>query len=226
MICVSLVGTFHDEKGLATVSELHKILTHLRPQVIFLEVPPTALEGYLNAHGHRTLESKAVELYQEQNTVELIPVDLPTPDLNFFENGKYLHNRIEQASPDFCRLSDWNSNYVRQYGFAYLNSKYCTKMWSDLDQEMAATVARLDEPRLFELHETWTQMIDRRDVEMLKNILKYARSTNFERGAFLVGASHRRSIIKKSRGGNVASLTNIQWNYLDAIEQEDSPSSA
>lgn len=206
--------------GSATVSELHRILNHLQPQVVFLEVPTSGYAG----DGMR-LEDRAIELYRLKNSVELVPVDLPTPNAEFFRNDEHLHNRVEQSSREFCRLCDWSSAYIRRYGFAYLNSKHSAKLWSDLDQEMIATVAKLADPRLGELLDLRTQIMERRDVEMLTNILKYARETTLERGVFLVGASHRKSIIEKSQKDGILN-PHVQWDYFETLEQEDSETSS
>jgi hypothetical protein len=76
---VSLVGTVHQEKGLASASALLAILEQIRPEVLFLEAPSDASGDYLDATG-KELESAAVSRYREISRVDLVPVDLPIPD--------------------------------------------------------------------------------------------------------------------------------------------------
>ena len=45
---VSLVGTVHKEKGLASASALLAILERIRPEVFFLEASSEASGDYLN----------------------------------------------------------------------------------------------------------------------------------------------------------------------------------
>ena len=55
---ISLVGTVHDETGLANVPELMGILERIRPEVIFLEIPSETFDDFVD--GRRwNLESSA-----------------------------------------------------------------------------------------------------------------------------------------------------------------------
>jgi len=74
---VSLVGTVHEEAGLASISGLLGILERITPEVIFLEIPSGAFDDYSKG-SRRNLESTAVSRYHEMRHVDLVPVDLPT----------------------------------------------------------------------------------------------------------------------------------------------------
>src|SRR5688572_17271612 len=82
---VSLVCTVHRETGLANVSELHSLLERIRPEVIFLELPPADFDDYI-VGTRRTLESTSASRYRAIHPVELVPVDLPTPGDEFIRN--------------------------------------------------------------------------------------------------------------------------------------------
>ncbi len=120
---VSLVGTVHKEKGLASASALLAILERISPEVLFLEASSEASGDYLNDTG-KELESATVSRYREIRHVDLVPVDLPIPDAELFQflgdNG-YLFKTIERRSPEYCRFVDEYSQEVRERGFAYLN---------------------------------------------------------------------------------------------------------
>jgi len=87
---VSLVGTVHEEAGLASISGLLGILERITPEVIFLEIPSGAFDDYSKG-SRRNLESTAVSRYREMRHVDLVPVDLPTPDAEFFKNNEDLY---------------------------------------------------------------------------------------------------------------------------------------
>lgn len=144
---VSVVGTVHEEKGRANSSGLLAILERIKPEVIFLEIPSAAFDDYFNGN-RRNLESTAVSRYRENHRVDLIPVDLPTPEQDFFTNNRDLHERIERTSPEYCRLVDWHSQYVSRHGFAYLNSEHCSALFSQLHDAMLAAVDELADRRL------------------------------------------------------------------------------
>lgn len=210
-----VVGSVHEAKGLANVTELVRILERLRPEVIFQEIPTALNEKQMLEGIQETLESKSVGLHCQYNRVELVPVDLPTPELSLFRNNELLHKRVEKVSREYCRLMDWDSEYVRAYGFPYLNSVHCDRIWDDLDREIEATVLQFNEPKLVEMLRSWNQMIERRDIEMLSNIRKYCTEHHFERYLFLVGASHRRSIRRKVESWSIAGSQRIMWNFLE-----------
>lgn len=217
MTSIWVVGSVHEEKGLASVAEGYRILEQLRPEVIFLEVPTSLNEEQVLSGLRETLESKTVGLYSKIHPVELVPVDLPTPEMYFFTNNGRLLSRIERASREYCRLIDLHGDNVRRYGFAYLNSGHCDEIFRQLYREMEATVRRLDEHGLTDLLKTWDQMIERRDIEMLKNIRARCEAKQFERGVFLVGAAHRRSLMAKLESEGEATFPEVEWKFLDGM---------
>jgi hypothetical protein len=207
---ISVVGTVHDEKGRANTSGLVGILDRINPEVIFLEIPSAALDDHFN--GNRgNLESTAVTRYRENHPVELIPVDLPTPDADFFAKQQDLHRRIERTSPDYRRLVDLHSQNVSAYGFAYLNSKDCSDFFSQLHEAMLVAIEKdVDRRLLAEVYDLWIRTNELRDKGMMKNIENHCRQVSFSSAAFLVGAAHRQSIINLS----------IQWDFAGFLETE------
>jgi hypothetical protein len=214
MNCISLVCTVHEEVGLANVSELHAILMRICPKVIFLEVPSAAFSDFYETREQRNLESIAVRIYLESHLVELVPVDLPTPKREFFEDHEQMHMRIRAASHEYRQLLNLNSEYIRRYGFAYLNSEYSSKAQSDIDAEILSTIRELDDSKLLEINGLWMETNRLREIEWMENILRYCRLNTFGTGVFLVGAAHRRSMIEKSREQQFIDSVRLQWNFI------------
>src|SRR6266699_4307817 len=206
---LSVVGTVHEEKGRANTSGLVGILERIKPEVIFLEIPSAAFNDHFN--GNRgNLESTAVSRYRENHRVDLIPVDLPTPDEDFFAKHRDLNRRIERTSPDYRRLVDWHSQNVSAHGFAYLNSKDCSDLFSQLHEAMLAAIEKDVAHRLLaEVYDLWIRTNELRDKGMMKNIENHCRQASFSSAAFLVGAAHRQSIINLS----------IQWDFDGFLEE-------
>lgn len=228
MKCISLICTVHEETGHASVSRLHSILEQLDPQVIFLEVPEGAMDDFYRTGHQENLESTAIGAFRKRNHVELIPVDIPTPHESFFRDYHYMVTRIEGISLECRRLRLWDINYVRDHGFAYLNSEYSEKIWSETYDEMQAVIRKLNEPRLTNIFDQWIEANDFREDEMLSNIMQYCSSNSFDRGAFLIGAAHRKSVIHKIRKAFDEYSSNMQWdcdgrtNNLFGIKQNNS----
>ena len=216
---LSVVGTVHEEKGRANISGLLAILERITPEVIFLECPPAAFDNYLNGT-HAKLEPTAVNRYREIHPVDLIPVDLPTPDEDFFAKHRDLNRRIERTSPDYRRLVDWHSQNVTAHGFAYLNSKDCSDLFSQLHEAMLAAIEKdVDHRLLAEVYDLWIRTNELRDKGMMKNIENHCRQASFSSAAFLVGAAHRQSIINLSRRAPGAASSTIQWDFAGFLEE-------
>ena len=217
---LSVVGIVHEEKGRANTSGLVGILERIRPEVIFLEIPSAAFDDHFN--GNRgNLESTAVSRYRENHRVDLIPVDLPTPDEDFFAKHRDLNRRIERTSPDYRRLVDWYSQNVSAHGFAYLNSKDCSDLFSHLHEAILDAIEKdVDHSRLAEVYDRWIRTEELRDREMVRNIENHCRQASFSSAAFLVGAAHRQSIINLSRRTPGAASSTIQWDFAGFLETE------
>jgi hypothetical protein len=211
MSCVTVVGTIHDELGAANAFELYAILTRIRPTVIFLEVPPEAFDDFYGSCSRQNLESLAVRRYRDEFQVELVPVDLPTPRREFFEDHQQLCMRMRELSVEYRLLAQQDRSRIIEYGFAYLNSEYCTKHWTDMYKEVQSKLDDLGDARLVEIHKAWESTIEHREREMIKNISHYSSQKPFEKGAFLIGAAHRRHIIDLARNHTAANHNGIEW---------------
>ncbi len=212
---ITLVCTVHEEKGRCNVSGLYEILERVQPEVIFLEIPRSFFDQYFKEKSRSNLETTAVNRYLESHKTELVPVDIYEVSDDFFEKNRRLHQEIESSSSEYRRLVDWHSQYVKEYGYAYLNSEHCTKLWSDIYKCMEEAIDRIDKDELFKTYELWKQVIEHRDNEMMENIFKYSKAHEFRSAAFLVGASHRQSIIEKTKSPSELESIRPKWNYSD-----------
>ena len=214
MKVVSFICTFHDERGRTNVSELHAILERIHPEVIFLEAPFTLRRDQFEIGKLNNLESGAVSRYLDGHSVELVPVDLPTPRESFFRQSQELFNDVERARYEYCRLIDENKVRMIYEGFFYLNSESHSKHQSNLHEEILRTIESRDCKWMAEAYKEWRHVIELRDMEMLSNIAGYCRENAFGRAAFLVGAAHRESIVNRSRSLALSGAEGVQWDYV------------
>ena len=211
MSCVSLVCTVHGEKGLANISELRAILERIRPEVIFLELPPDSFTN-ISLLAVEAISSRSASKYCEGRQGKLVLVDRPPPDEAFFRDHQYLSKTIEDRSSEYCRLIDLNSSQVAKHGFAYLNSELCSKLWSDVDKEMLVTIGKIGEPKLVEIYESWIRTNNLREKKWVENIEQYSGRIRSRRVSFSLGqhiANPHRQSIKHS----AADATRIQWDF-------------
>jgi hypothetical protein len=211
MSCVSLIFTVHEALGLANARELQAILHQVRPAVIFLEVPAAAFDDFYLSRTRRNLESEAVNLFLESHpATKLVPVDLPTPAREFFEDHAQLCLRVRETSPEYRQLARVDRDRQTLYGFAYLNSDYCDQHWTEMRREVLGALERMGDTRLTGIQAAWDRTNELRELEMLANVRQYWLQNPFERAALLVGAAHRRSLTEK-----LQAQSEINWSLLE-----------
>ena len=210
---VLVICSVHRDTGLANASELLGLLERVRPDVIFLELSSSGFEGFFDG-SRACLEATASSLYRDRHPVELVPVDLAPPGVEFARSADYLFDRIEAANPQYCRLRYLHHQLIGTRGFAYLNSVESKTRWSAIEQEMRATVEELGERRLNEAYASWTRAQELREAAMMKGVEDYARERPFGTGVFLVGLAHGHSILDKSRSDLGDDSTRVQWDIL------------
>lgn len=211
MTRVLLIGTVHKEEGLATTSALLAILECVRPEVIFLEIPPTSFPAY-DEGSYSNLESLAARRYRETTGTLLVPVDIPTPDDSFFIDWQYMDRRITTTSPSYCKLIDQNKIDIAKYGFSYLNSERCRHVWSAIYEAMEIAIHRLShDTRLPVIYETWRRTNGLRDEAMLRGIDAHFSLKPFTTGILLVGVAHAFSILNRSCEVRLADAPRIEY---------------
>lgn len=213
MQTIWVVFTIHEEMGFASAPSLFNFLDWYQPDVIFLELPPSAFNAFYGLCNPRSnLESRAVIPYRQQRpTVKLVPVDLVVPE-NFERESKAFIERLAAESPDLCQLLDEKNSDERELGFPYLNSAESSQRWARIYAVMEATIYQLQDPELTEHFESWNRTHEHRDQVMLDNIRQYCREHTFDKAVFLVGAAHSRSIIEKVKPPDGGDPDGIQWH--------------
>jgi hypothetical protein len=211
---ITVVGTVHEENGLANVMELLEVLRRLQPDVIFAEIPAAHVDGYLDGPDGN-LESTAVRGYRENRQVTVVPVDLEKPEDEFFSRAKMLFDAVERTSLTYRRMVDRNTRDTRVGGFPYLNSSRCIQAWADIYGEVLATVDWIGDPRLREIYDLWAHTNELREQVMVRNATNYCARHEVARGLFLIGAAHSKSILDKAESGLRAGVRRIQWGVLD-----------
>lgn len=215
---VFIVFIEHAENGLSSSSALLAILERVNPEVIFLELPGSALDDYLS--GTRSnLESVAVNRYREHHQVEVIPVDLPSAETAIPANLPVLFDKVASTGPDYDHLARFHRRHTNAHGLMYLNSEACDAYFSKQREVILAGIAQLADPGLAEAYELWMKLHDRREIAMMENVEKHCRHLSFSTYVFLVGAAHRKSIIRLSRKEPRHGASTIQWAFLGATEE-------
>ncbi|OWT65550.1 hypothetical protein [Candidimonas nitroreducens] len=214
---ISLIGTVHAESGRANLAELRTILERLRPDVIFAEIPTANLADYLDG-SHGNLESAAVALYRKRCPVDVVPVDLEKPSDEFFRKSEEMFKKVERTSSVYRRLVDQNSLDTRDHGFPYLNSDRCAQAWAAIYDEVRATVEWIGDAGLRQIYALWCETNDHRETGILENINGYCIRCALSRGVLLVGAGHRKAIVKKRQEQRGVGAPGVSWNLESSLD--------
>lgn len=215
---VVVIFTEHEERGALTAAALLDILERLGPEVIFLECPPEALSSYLQGK-HASLEPSAVNQYCIGKRVDLVPVDDPTPDPEFFTNLRALLGDNAITGPEYDYIASQHRQYVNHYGLAYLNSDYCTDLHSRQQALMRNALAKVANSERTEAFQGWVSTIGQRDANMIARIEDYCRRSAFDIAVLLVGAGHRRSISERTFGVTTEAASIVAWQALTIPSQ-------
>jgi hypothetical protein len=214
MYNITLLCTAHGEKGNCNIQELYNIINKIDPEVIFEEIPPSEFDSFYRERTRNNLESDTIIKYLENHKCEHIPVDLDyTPPKSFFDTYGNMHRRIEERSYNYKKIIDTHSFYREIYGFKYLNSIECMTLDIELNKEMETVLRIINDEKLYEIHKSWNEIMDKRENEMLKNIYLYSKNNEFNKGLFFIGSGHRDTIINKIQNYSKVEEFVINWNY-------------
>lgn len=211
---VLVICTTHREAGIANAAALQAILEHIRPEVIFLELPRSEFDKYvgrISPYFELTVASR----YRLIHPVALVPVDSPTPN-EVRQIPDFLFETVEGASPEYCGLRYCHAQHVRARGFDFLNSEESDTLLSAANKVMQSTVEGIGDRKLREYLVAWRDLHEHRESAMIQNVEDYSAKNLFNTGVLLVGAEHRQAMIKKSRTRAGEAMPAVEWGFLGA----------
>jgi len=199
MNTIILVSTTHKEKGLANLDNLYSVLQHINPEIVFAELPYDEYSDYFTSFTKRTLESNTINAFHKNKQIEIIPVDMSSPDITILNEINYLFDAIHNNSKSIDSILEHIDLYTRQYGFPYINSEKHYEHITSQKEEELKTIQNMNNEKLTALYEKWIDLNSLREDEMLSNIQNYFIKNPFRFSVLLIGAAHSQSIINKSQ---------------------------
>jgi hypothetical protein len=157
--------------------------------------------------------------YRASYDVQNVPVDSDNlPKEAFFQEHMYVYNRIEGLADingfNYRNAVDCNKRLTATYGFNYLNSDHSVTYYDRIHEAIDLALKKLNHERFSQIENEWRMINDRRENEMLENIYKFSKTHNYKNGAFLLGAAHRKSIIKKIENSEDRDDPKLNWSIL------------
>jgi hypothetical protein len=212
MYNITLICTVHKENGNCNLNELYKIIETINPEIIFEEIPSFKFDAYYKEQSISTLETDAIKKYLQKYQIEHVPVDNYDLSDIHFEDVDYMSEQ-KFNSIEYCNLLNEQLLRIRHNGFTYLNNNQCSETFEKLHILEENILKNINDEKLFCIYKLWSECIDKRECEMINNIYSYCKEHSFNRGLFLIGAGHRRSIINKIEKYEVTGSLKLNWNY-------------
>lgn len=213
---ITLISTMHDAVGECNPIALHKILLAIKPDIIFVEMPPSLFSKYYLERSKSKLEKYAVSMYLENFNAVTVPVDLDDiPVGNFFKEHQNVMERLLELTDingeNFRALVGTKKRYASIYGFSFLNSDHYIQYTDGITDAMEKGLENINDERFNLAYQKWNEFTDRRENEMLKNIYNYSIHHTYNKAVFLVGAGHRKSIKEKIEAHSLNELPKLNW---------------
>ena len=216
MCKVTLISTEHMEAGNCNSDELLKIVKSIKPEVIFEEDHDDDhyQNYYKNENSFNSLEVKTIKKYKAINNIIHIPVD---KSINEFVSLRILDilTKTFRQNNDYKQLVKEHCSLRNEYGFDYLNSERCLKLFQKMKLVEEEIIAKSESSNfnLKEFQNLFHKELDFRENIMLQNIYNFSESNKFEQGVFLIGFAHRESIMKKILKRTSKEKGKIIWTF-------------
>ncbi len=215
---IYLVCTRHEELGQCNIHELYKIIENIQPEVIFEEISPQSLERFYIDKARKNLETNTIYRYSKEHDIKHIPVDTnPIPSQEFFRDYQYMMERIERLrnidGSTFCNLVDGIKYNASLKGFKFLNSDVCSDAYERMFISIENGVQTINRENFFKTSKIWKETNEARENAMLQNIYEYSQTNQYSSAIFMIGAGHRKSILKKISTIQKSTPFKLNWIY-------------
>ena len=237
---IVLVGTVHGPTPNFREETLVAILNRVKPDLILLELDPSFFDGSLNlpeAHRGVSLESRAATAYAKTAGARLRPFDIEGRN-RFYQEHDYF-NREAKLNQEVARLYDTGQLapearllFERLLSLSavrdacgnerpeVINSAACDTAVEKKHHYAFKGLGRIIEltPALKEAGPFWTLADDfwaRRNGEMVRNIVKYAKELRPRRAVVLSGFEHRSYLRRRlaEQASGEGFVVREYWDY-------------
>jgi len=215
MYKITLIGTIHSENGQCNSDALYKILEDINPEVIFDELPSHFFDMYysdsfdmycansimLNRQPPVVpLEVKSIKKYKQNYNIKIIPVDIDVRQkLSEHQDEISFMFLTFFKYDDYKKLDNEKDTFIAQQGFYFLNSNNFLEFLQKKEViEKNIMESEIQKNRLLNIYKLFqAEQHDNRENAMLQNIYNYSKANQYNQAVFLIGAEHKKSIMRK-----------------------------
>lgn len=214
MYNITLISTRHDDIGECNSFALWQILEDLRPQVIFLELPSSLLnQSYIDTTNK--LEINAVRSYINAHKPIIVAVDIddiPPTLIDGYNRVIDELKKLEGPNGEFYNSVSTNKRNAAMYGFKYLNSEHGMAQGEAVSEATTKGLEQINDESLTYTYNAWVQHNNNRENAMLQNIYSYSKDYPYEQAVFLLGAAHRKAMIRKMKNRVENDALKLNWS--------------
>lgn len=201
---ITIISSIHKEIGNCNPIELCKIIESINPEIIFEEISKNAFNRCYNFQNLTTLESDAIKLYRLHYEIKHIPVVGTELDIDSKINLMTKYGAYRE-------LYDQLLNFEEQFGFQFLNSISCIKMFDKIKEVEESILKEKNDAILYQINSNSEREIDRYENEIIENIYNFSQLYSYNNAILLLGAAHRKSIMEKINYLNARQQVDINW---------------
>jgi hypothetical protein len=160
------------------------------------------------------IEVKCIKIYKQNYNVKILPVDIDvTPELSKHQDEILFMFSTFFKYEDYKELDNEKETLIAQEGFHYLNSDdflVCLERKEILEKNIMES--EIEKDRLLDIYKLFhEEQCNNRENEMLLNIYNYSKENQYNKAVFLIGAEHKRSIMKKIKEYEKLSGIKLNW---------------
>jgi hypothetical protein len=222
MYNIILLSSFHIECGKCNSKELYKIIENIQPEIIFEELPQQVFNIiYAEGSSPKSLEAITIKKYIKEKQIEHFPVDTyKIYDKDIFDSYDIISNK----SIEYNDLFKQQLSMINIFGYSFLNSDDCVEFLDKMHIIEENTLLEINNSSLIRQYKLNSELDDKRENEMLKNIYNYSKQYQFNKAIFICGVDHRKSMMIKIPVYEKELKFKLNWEYFSMkIADDDKP---
>lgn len=216
MYNITILSSFHMERGKCNSNELYRIIEKIQPEVIFEELPYDVFDFiYADGRSPESLEAIAIKEYLKKYQIEHIPVD------SYEINETDLFNAydvISNNSIDYTELLKQQLSMIIKYGYSFLNSNEYDDLMDKINKVEENVLSEIKDVRLSYRYKSEKELHDNRENEMLQNIYNYSKQYPYNKAMFICGAEHRKSVMQKIQQYERKERLKLNWTLYNSSQ--------
>jgi hypothetical protein len=193
---------------------------HIKPDIIFEELSESNFHYFYDEQRPANLETNAIKLYLEGRPIRHIPVDTYDRPQSYAEQLDRMYDKVTGCNMiRECRILqktiDDGRLLIERGGFSYLNGRLNDERIKAIGLLTEQVLAVLGNEELFSIRRLEKEVIEKREIEMLRNIYSYSENHPYNQALFFIGSGHRESILKKIAEFDATQEPKLNWVIRD-----------